>query len=64
MGFDTPRKMLSKWELEIVQGFIDRTYVSDVQNAKKKFLELFNDCQLVALNDIFESTFDDETLRS
>lgn len=52
IGFDTAAEMLSKREQKIVQEFIDRTYVTDILDAKKKFLELFNDCQLTALNDI------------
>lgn len=51
MGFDSPRDMLSKQELAIVQAFIDRTYVASVSEAKETFRELFSDCQLSALNE-------------
>lgn len=54
MGFDTARDMLSKREQEIVQSFIDRTHVTSVRDAKEKFRELFDDCQLSALNVIVE----------
>lgn len=54
MGFDACRDMLSKREQAIIQAFIDRTYVASVSEAKEKFAELFNDCQLSALNEIVE----------